>query len=231
MTERATLTYRYFCLLILVTPALLSCNKDEPATEIDFKQRALLAVNSFCPNRSLNHFAGVVLGSEKCFNAGIDTNVGSHVGTAGNGLGAGRHIVGVDVYANNKLSEVLHLGSPNLMLMDLQQVTDAFSLGKKRLSTPGSFQDTGFQIAYSTVSWHTTDSTPVFTTYSSQMGKQDQGYLEVIQVQELPANTVSHRRGLRVSMVVNCALYDQTGQYQGEIRDGLLTGEVWVGEQ
>jgi ABC-type dipeptide/oligopeptide/nickel transport system permease component len=91
-------------------------------------------------------------------------------------------------------------------------------------------QKEGFTIRYSLATHFDNYSMgdPVFEYYNSFLGNQEGSTIEIIGKQELPPPTNNAYRRLKITMRINCKMYDLNKVYKGDIRDGLIAGEIHI---
>lgn len=212
----------YFWIITVLVPLLFSCNKEDSKPEVSSKQKALVEINKFCSSLTPNHFAGIVLGKEKCLNDGIN-NYQSYSGTYDE-----RIVMGMDTYPLTEADEAIFVLSPVVELSNFEQINQVFIIGKKEFTTPTSFQESGFQIYYQVLNKIKTNSENEFTFYFTRYGEQENSTIEVVDKYDLPWSGEPDPRKMRISLLINCKLYDESGQYKGEIKNGLLTNDVYV---
>lgn len=211
-------------LLCLLLPA---CKKDPVAPQEEPPEKALAEIATFCPTRATYHFAGTVFGGKKCCNEGENNYQHTRQAAYAASTRQGTLQFLLQTSPARVNDEHVSLSSPTLKVNDYEQVNTVFSVGKKALKTLPK-QEEGFSLTYRIVTAPSSGWTPaVFDTYTS-VGNQDHSSIRVIEKEELPMASGNPNRRLKVSVLVTCRLYDKDGAYKGDLKNGLLTGEIQV---
>lgn len=216
-------------LSMLLCLLLLSACKNDPvvAPQEEPPEKALAEIATYCPTRATYHFAGTVFDGKKCFNEGENNYQHTRQAAFVPSTRQGTLQFLLQTSPTRVNDEHVSLSSPTLQVNDYEQVNTVFSVGKKTFK-PFPQQQEGFSVTYRIVTAPSSGWTPAaFDTYTS-VGNQDQSSIRVIEKEELPMASGNPNRRLKVSVLVTCRLYDKDGTYKGDIKNGLLTGEIQV---